>query len=51
MHLWIVLAALALAAVTPYLSAPTRYDVAQMMDDLNELAQASAEADEDAPPT
>lgn len=47
MHMWIVLAALALAAVTPYISAPTRYDVAQRMDDLNDLDQAAPDGDED----
>ena len=47
MHIWIVLAAFALAAVTPYLGAPNRTDVAQMMDELSELEQASADdADE-----
>ena len=47
MHIWIVLAAFALAAVTPFIGAPNRNDVAQMMDELNELEQASAEADDD----
>jgi hypothetical protein len=46
-HIWIVLAAFALAAVTPFISAPNRNDVAQMMDELNELEQASKDADED----
>jgi hypothetical protein len=48
MHLWIVLAAFAFCAVTPYLSAPSRSDVAQMMQELSELEHAeSAETDED----
>ena len=47
MHIWIVLAAFALAAVTPFIGAPNRNDVAQMMDELNELEQASKDADED----
>jgi hypothetical protein len=42
-----VLAAFALAAVTPYINAPTRSDVAQMMDDLSDLDQAADEADGD----
>lgn len=47
MHMWIVLAAFALAAVTPFIGAPSRTDVAHMMDELNELEQASKdEADE-----
>lgn len=45
MHVWIVLAAFALAAATPFIGAPSRSDVAQMMDDLNELEQASKDAD------
>jgi hypothetical protein len=48
MHIWIVLAAFALAAVTPFIGAPNRTDVAQMMDELNELEQASKDADDDA---
>ena len=46
MHIWIVLAAFALAAVTPFIGAPNRSDVAQMMDELDELEQASADEDE-----
>lgn len=49
MHIWIVLAAFALAAVTPYIGTPTRSDVAQMMDEVSDLEQASAdEADDEA---
>ena len=47
MHIWIVLAAFALAAVTPFIGAPSRTDVAQMMDDLDELEQASADEADD----
>ena len=43
MHIWIVLAAFALCAVTPYLGAPSRSDVAEMMDELNEPERASAD--------
>ena len=49
MHILIVLAAFALAAVTPYMSAPTRSDTAQMADDLTELEQASDDADDERP--
>ncbi len=47
MHMWIMLAAFALAAVTPFIGAPSRTDVAQMMDDLDELEQASADEADD----
>lgn len=46
MHILIVLAAFALAAVTPFIGAPNRNDVAQMMDELNELEQASKDTGE-----
>ena len=47
MHILIVLAAFALAAVTPFIGAPNRNDVAQMMDELNELEQACADEADD----
>lgn len=45
MHIWIVLAAFALAAVTPYLGVPSRTDVAQISEEVEELEQAADEAD------
>lgn len=50
MHLWIVIAAFALAALAPYMSAPSRSDVAQMMDELSELEQVADDANEDERP-
>lgn len=48
MHIWIVLAALAFCAVTPYLGgAPDRSDFAQMMEEQDELDQISGEAGDD----
>jgi hypothetical protein len=47
MHIWIVLAAFAFAAVTPYLSAPNRSDVAQITDEMNAPDDAAEDADED----
>lgn len=47
MHIWIVLAAFAFVAVTPYMSGPTRSDVAQLSDELSELQQAAADDDDD----
>lgn len=46
MHMLIVLAAFAVAAVTPYLNAPTQSDVAQAADELGELQHALDEDDE-----
>lgn len=46
MHLWIILAALALAAVTPYIGAPSASDSTQISDDAGDLDQAADEDDE-----
>lgn len=46
MHIWIVLVAFAFCAVTPYLGGPTRSDVAQLSDELNELQHAADDEDE-----
>lgn len=47
MHMWIVLAAFAFAAVTPFISAPQRSDVAQMQDDLGDEHAAGEGAEDD----
>lgn len=47
MHMWIVIAAFAFAAVTPYLGAPSRSDVAQIMDEQGETDVAAEESDGD----
>lgn len=47
MHLWIVLAAFALTAVTPFLAAPgDDVDQAQLMQDAELAAEAADDADE-----
>jgi hypothetical protein len=46
MHIWIVIAAFAFLAVTPFMGGPTRSDVAQMSDELSELQQAADDEDE-----
>ena len=47
MHMLIVLAAFALCAVAPYMGPPKGTDMAQLMDEMNDLDQAPGEADED----
>lgn len=47
MHIWIVLAALAFAAATPFLGVPSRDDAAQIMDETGTPDEAAKEADDD----
>jgi len=46
MHLWIVLAAFAFAAVTPYLSVPARTDMSQIAEEQEEAPSVEADDDE-----
>lgn len=46
MHIWIVISAFVFAAVTPFMSGPTRSDAAQLSDELDELQAAEADEDE-----
>jgi hypothetical protein len=43
MHMLIVLAAFAIAAVTPYINAPAPSDAAQMTDDAGDIAPSDDE--------
>lgn len=47
MHIWIVLAAFALAAAAPFMGPPKGTDIAQYMDEMSDLDQTPDEADED----
>jgi hypothetical protein len=47
MHVWIVLAAFAFAAVTPFMAAPSaNTDTAQLTQDLEQGVEAAEEVDE-----